>query len=155
VLAVTLALMLTNKQLRYTSNQLILPFLKLFVDCLKQALITWKKERNERWFSSLRSGFKITYEVMGSVQLTFLRLLSKEAYQNFTYNCVNSIAWFSQSSRSYDFAVKFMGQNNHEFGFRSVNKPKVLFDGCKVLFLSLIYINFRLISNSFIKFSID
>ena len=83
----------------------------------------------------MRNGFKITYENVGSVQMTFLRLLSKEAYQNFTYNCINSAAWFYQSTKSFDFAVKFHGQNNHEFSHRSINKPKVLYDGCKVMYI--------------------
>jgi collagen type V/XI/XXIV/XXVII alpha len=30
---------------------------------------------------------------MGPVQLTFLRLMSSEAHQNFTYTCINSAAW--------------------------------------------------------------
>ncbi|CAG2101914.1 unnamed protein product [Medioppia subpectinata] len=95
-------------------------------------LMSYKKERNERWFSSLKNGYKITYEEMGSVQLTFLRLLSKRAYQTFTYQCINSVAWYSQQSKSYDYSIKFLGQNNQEFGFRSVIKPEILDDGCKL-----------------------
>ena len=54
--------------------------------------IPWRKS-TEGWYSTLRGGFRISYDSLGSVQLTFLRLLSKEAYQNFTYTCINSAAW--------------------------------------------------------------
>ena len=30
--------------------------------------------------------------------MTFLRLLSEEAHQNFTYTCINSVAWYDNSS---------------------------------------------------------
>lgn len=95
------------------------------------AVIPYKKERSERWFSALTTGFKITYEEVGPVQMTFLRLLSKETYQNFTYNCVNSVAWFNGVSKSFDFAIKFLGQGSHEFSYRSISKPVVISDGCQ------------------------
>merc|ERR550539_935919 len=42
--------------------------------------IPWRKSR-EGWYSTLRGGFKVTYDSLGPVQLTFLRLMSVEAYQ--------------------------------------------------------------------------
>ena len=35
----------------------------------------------------------MTYESIGPVQMTFLRLLSEQGRQNFTYSCLNSAAW--------------------------------------------------------------
>ena len=45
-------------------------------------------------YSTLRGGFRISYDSMGPVQLTFLRLMSSQAHQNFTYTCINSAAWY-------------------------------------------------------------
>ena len=36
---------------------------------------------------------QITYDSVGPVQMSFLRLLSHEAHQNVTYTCINSAAW--------------------------------------------------------------
>lgn len=66
------------------------------------------------------------------VQLSFLRMLSGQAKQKFTYLCRNSVAWYSESGKTYDFALRFLGSNNNEFSYRSLVKPEVLFDGCKV-----------------------
>lgn len=63
--------------------------------------------------------------------MTFLRLLSQDAYQNFTYTCINSAAWYNQKANNYDFAVKLMGEDEFEFGMETI-KPNVLVDGCKV-----------------------
>merc|ERR1719481_1679254 len=50
--------------------------------------IPWRKSQ-KGWYSTLRGGFKISYDSLGPVQLTFLRLMSTEAHQNFTYTCIN------------------------------------------------------------------
>lgn len=47
--------------------------------------------------------------------MAFLRLSSEMGYQNFTYSCVNSIAWFNTQSEQLDLAVKLMGANEHVF----------------------------------------
>merc|ERR1712012_1183836 len=49
--------------------------------------IPWRKS-TEGWYSTLRGGFRISYDSMGPVQLTFLRLMSSQAHQNFTYTCI-------------------------------------------------------------------
>lgn len=77
------------------------------------------------------NSFQITYEGVGPIQLTFLRLLSQEAHQNFTYSCTNSIGWFDQEANNYELSIKILGENGHEFGPKA-QKPLVLFDGCKV-----------------------
>jgi collagen type V/XI/XXIV/XXVII alpha len=75
--------------------------------------------------------FQITYETIGVVQMTFLRLLSQEAYQNFTYTCINSAAWFNLKTNNHDMAIKLLGENETEFGIEGT-RPSVLIDGCKV-----------------------
>ncbi|XP_022176710.1 collagen alpha-1(XI) chain-like [Myzus persicae] len=95
--------------------------------------IPWRKEGDKTdWYSNLRGGFKITYETVGPVQMNFLRLLSQNGYQNFTYTCINSAAWFNAKSNSYDMAVKFMGENSIQFSSEQGSpKVDVLVDGCK------------------------
>ncbi|TMW44814.1 hypothetical protein DOY81_010108 [Sarcophaga bullata] len=65
--------------------------------------------REKQWFSQMPGGNKITYDGVGTVQLTFLKLLSKEAYQNFTYYCRNSVAWHDSTRGNYDKALHFLG----------------------------------------------
>lgn len=68
--------------------------------------------------------------MVGSVQMTFLRLLSYEAYQNFTYTCINAAAWYNAKTHKHDMAIKLLGDNNQEFSYASI-KPIVVSDGCK------------------------
>lgn len=64
--------------------------------------------------------------------MTFLRLLSEEAYQNFTYSCINSAAWYNSKSFKYDMALKLLGENEQEFSYDSpAIKPFIISDGCK------------------------
>lgn len=65
--------------------------------------------------------------------MTFLRLLSAEGYQNFTYTCINSAAWFSTNSKSYQSAIKLLGENEEEISYNDPKmKPDILSDGCRV-----------------------
>lgn len=91
--------------------------------------IPWRTAREDAWFSDLRGGFKITYETTGVVQMTFLRLLSSNAYQNFTYTCVQSKAWFDEDNLNHNKAIKLMGQDEQIFSIDTI-KPNVLTDGC-------------------------
>jgi len=91
--------------------------------------IPWRKS-TEGWYSTLRGGFRISYDSMGPVQLTFLRLMSREAHQNFTYTCINSAAWFDSRTGSYDSAIKLQGDNEVEFSAQE-NIPTIIMDGCK------------------------
>lgn len=78
--------------------------------------------------------FQITYEAVGTVQMNFLRLLSDNGYQNFTYSCINSAAWFNAKDSSYDMAVQFMGEDAVQFSSKPGSpKVNVLTDGCKVI----------------------
>merc|ERR1711872_533171 len=91
--------------------------------------IPWRKSQ-DGWYSSLRGGFRISYDSLGPVQLTFLRLMSQQAYLNFTYTCLNSAAWYDVSTASYANAIKLKGENDVEFSTEN-NKPNILLDGCK------------------------
>mgnify|MGYP002715709437 FL=1 len=66
--------------------------------------------------------------------MTFLRLLSQEAYQNFTYTCINAAAWHNQKGDNYNFSIRLLGENEVEFGYNEI-KPIILADGCKVSYL--------------------
>lgn len=91
--------------------------------------IPWRKS-TEGWYSTLRGGFRISYDSMGPVQLTFLRLMSSEAHQNFTYTCINSAAWYDSRTGNFNNAIKLQGDNEVEFT-AAENKPNVILDGCK------------------------
>lgn len=95
--------------------------------------IPWRKEGDKTdWYSNLRGGFRISYETVGAVQMKFLRLLSEESYQNFTYTCMNSVAWFNSNSENFDSSIKFLGANDAEIGYETLGvKPTILTDGCR------------------------
>ena len=75
---------------------------------------------------------QFSYKV-DKVQLTFLQLLSKEAYQNITYHCKNSTVYFDKASNSFNKAAKFQTYNDLEL---SPNRRKfryhVALDECQV-----------------------
>lgn len=82
--------------------------------------------------------FQITYETIGVVQMTFLRLLSQEGHQNFTYTCINSAAWYNVNSNNFKSAVKLLGENEEEIAYENPSlSPNVLSDGCRVRFFFL------------------
>lgn len=47
--------------------------------------------------------------------MAFLRLSSEIAYQNFTYTCLNSVAWYNSNTHKYDMSIKLLGDNEQEF----------------------------------------
>ena len=96
----------------------------------KMPNIPWRKS-GDGWYSNLRGGFKVTYDSVGPVQFAFLRMLSLEASQNFTYTCINSVAWYDNVARGYSKAIKLLGDNDDEFSAVQ-NKPQVSNDGCRV-----------------------
>lgn len=63
--------------------------------------------------------------------MTFLRLLSSYAYQNFTYTCVRSKAWFDEENLNHNKAIRLMGQDDQIFSIDTI-KPTVVTDGCAV-----------------------
>lgn len=66
------------------------------------------------------------------VQMTFLRLLTASARQNFTYSCHQSVAWHDATSDSYDKAMRFLGANDEEMSYDNNPYIKALSDGCAV-----------------------
>uniref|UniRef100_A0A8C5QC49 Fibrillar collagen NC1 domain-containing protein n=1 Tax=Leptobrachium leishanense TaxID=445787 RepID=A0A8C5QC49_9ANUR len=87
------------------------------------------------WYSKFRSGRKFSYVdsegiPVGVVQLTFLRLLSVSARQNFTYHCHRSVAWHLASTNTHQKALHFMGSNEEDLSFHNSPYIKALRDGC-------------------------
>lgn len=77
-----------------------------------------------------------------SVQMTFLKLLSSSARQNFTYICHQSVAWYDAKADNYDKALRFLGSNDEEMSYDNNPFIKALSDGCsvRVLLISLLVI---------------
>lgn len=68
-----------------------------------------------------------------TVQMTFLKLLSSAARQNFTYVCHQSVAWYDAKADSYDKALRFLGSNDEELSYDNNRDIKPLTDGCSVI----------------------
>lgn len=66
------------------------------------------------------------------VQMTFLKLLSATAKQDFTYTCQNSAGWFDSASDSYQHALRFRGSNDEELTQAKSPFVNVVHDGCQV-----------------------
>lgn len=62
--------------------------------------------------------------------MSFLRLLSQEGFQNFTYSCMNSAAWYNTKTSKFDLSIKLLGENEQQFSYNSL-KPTIMFDGCQ------------------------
>lgn len=70
------------------------------------------------------------------VQMTFLKLLTASARQNFTYSCHQSVAWHDSTSDSYTKALRFLGANDEEMSYDNNPYIKAISDGCAVSFVS-------------------
>lgn len=70
------------------------------------------------------------------VQMTFLKLLTASARQNFTYSCHQSVAWHDSTSDSYTKALRFLGANDEEMSYDNNPYIKAISDGCAVSFIS-------------------
>lgn len=79
-------------------------------------------------------------EPVGVVQLGFLRLLSIQARQNFTYHCHNSVAWTDNTSpdQRYQRALHFLAANDEELSYETNPYIKALTDRCSVSFFFII-----------------
>ena len=71
--------------------------------------------------------FQINYG-MNSVQMQFLRLLSRSVSQNITYHCLNSRAWEDDDG----LTIKLQGDNDMELTSSEKTKPVVVTNECKV-----------------------
>ncbi|KAK9410803.1 collagen alpha-2V chain [Crotalus adamanteus] len=65
-------------------------------------------------------------------QMTFLRLLSKEASQNITYHCKNSIGYMDDQTKNLKKAVVLKGANDHDIRAEGNNRFRytVISDTC-------------------------
>ena len=63
-------------------------------------------------------------------QFKFLRLLSSKATQKFTYDCTNSVGWFSEATGNYDSAVQLMGFDDVILGYSSSETRFEVEDTC-------------------------
>ena len=98
---------------------------------------TFVEDSRQTVFYRSRAGghfqfLQIKYDSVGTVQFAFLRMLSLEASQNFTYTCINSVAWYDNAARGYDMSLKLLGDNDDEFSAIH-NRPNVTEDGCRVI----------------------
>uniref|UniRef100_A0A8C9X8I4 Collagen, type XI, alpha 1a n=1 Tax=Sander lucioperca TaxID=283035 RepID=A0A8C9X8I4_SANLU len=96
---------------------------------------SWPKEVPGTWFSEFKRGKILSYvdadgNSINMVQMTFLRLLTASARQNFTYSCHQSVAWHDATSDSYDKALRFLGANDEEMSYDNNPYIKALSDGC-------------------------
>ncbi|XP_043533780.1 collagen alpha-1(V) chain-like [Chiloscyllium plagiosum] len=98
---------------------------------------SWNNEYPGAWFSEFKRGAQLSYvdsdsNPVGVVQMTFLRLLSVSARQNFTYHCHRSVAWHHLATDNYDKAMRFLGSNDEEMSFDNNPYIKAIVDGCAV-----------------------
>uniref|UniRef100_A0A8D3ARY1 Collagen, type XI, alpha 1b n=1 Tax=Scophthalmus maximus TaxID=52904 RepID=A0A8D3ARY1_SCOMX len=97
----------------------------------------WPKESPGSWFSEFKRGKILSYvdvaeNTINTVQMTFLKLLSSSARQNFTYICHQSVAWYDAKADSYDKALRFLGSNDEEMSYDNNPFIKPLTDGCSL-----------------------
>ncbi|NXL40791.1 CO5A1 protein, partial [Glaucidium brasilianum] len=69
-------------------------------------------------------------QALGVVQLTFLRLLSVSARQNFTYRCHGSVGWHSAVSGDHRHALRLLAANEEELSYDTSPYIKAVADGC-------------------------
>uniref|UniRef100_A0A8C3B512 Collagen, type XI, alpha 1b n=1 Tax=Cyclopterus lumpus TaxID=8103 RepID=A0A8C3B512_CYCLU len=97
----------------------------------------WPKESPGSWFSEFKRGKILSYvdmaeNTINTVQMTFLKLLSSSARQNFTYICHQSAAWYDAKEDNYDKALRFLGSNDEEMSYDNNPFIKPLMDGCSL-----------------------
>uniref|UniRef100_A0A3Q3BPH0 Fibrillar collagen NC1 domain-containing protein n=1 Tax=Kryptolebias marmoratus TaxID=37003 RepID=A0A3Q3BPH0_KRYMA len=97
----------------------------------------WPKESPGSWFSEFKRGKILNYvdvaeNTVSAVQMTFLKLLSSSARQNFTYNCHQSVAWYDRKADTYDKALRFLGSNDEEMSYDNNVFIKPLMDSCSL-----------------------
>lgn len=100
-------------------------------------LSSWSKEVPGSWYSSFTHGQLLSYvdaegNSINSVQMTFLRLLTASARQNFTYSCHQSVGWHDATTDSYHKALRFLGSNDEEMSYDNNPYIKAIVDSCAV-----------------------
>lgn len=100
-------------------------------------LAAWNREKPGTWYSTFKRGKKFSYvdtdgNAVPVTQLTFLRLLSASARQNFTLNCQHAAAWYDAHAGTFARALRFRGANEEELGHNHPAAPiRALHDGCQ------------------------
>ncbi|KAK3525256.1 hypothetical protein QTP86_024927 [Hemibagrus guttatus] len=85
--------------------------------------------RNHSW--TQLSYVDASGEHVGVVQLGFLRLLSLQARQNFTYHCHHSVAWIDNTAENrHQRALHLLAANGDKFSYNTSPYIKALTDGC-------------------------
>lgn len=86
-------------------------------------------------------------------QMTFLRLLSKEASQNITYLCKNSVGYMDDQTKNLKKAVILKGANDLEIKAEGNSRFRytVLHDSCSV---SLGFLSFVMEKKDFCPFTV-
>uniref|UniRef100_A0A670IH23 Fibrillar collagen NC1 domain-containing protein n=1 Tax=Podarcis muralis TaxID=64176 RepID=A0A670IH23_PODMU len=98
----------------------------------------WPRERTEATPISPSFCYQFSYvdadgNPMQVTQLTFLRLLSAIAHQNFTLLCQNVAAWYEADTNSHTRALHFLAFNGVELMHNSTEAlVQALYDGCQV-----------------------
>lgn len=77
-----------------------------------------------------------------TVQMTFIRLLSKEASQTITYHCKNSVAYKDQKTGNLKKAIILKGANDLELKAEGNSRFRytVLEDSCSVSSLISLFV---------------
>lgn len=86
-----------------------------------------------RWFSEdVADGHQFTYKTDPG-QLFLLQTLSRQAYQNITYHCKKSVAYYDSANSDYTQALKLMSFNDVELVAGGYPKftYEVSYDGCR------------------------
>ncbi|NXO47703.1 CO5A1 protein, partial [Aramus guarauna] len=92
-----------------------------------------RRRASPRRWGSGRRGFSYTdseSQPLGVVQLTFLRLLSVSARQNFTYRCHRSVAWHDAVPGDHRRSLRFLAANEEELSYDTSPYVKAVTDGC-------------------------
>jgi len=89
---------------------------------------SYVKDARPKTFKQMKDGFEIRYA--SPIQMDFLRLLSEEAVQRFTYYCSGSVAWHDASADSFAAAITLIGSNDYEFNTAKLNQRQITHDGC-------------------------
>lgn len=83
-------------------------------------------------FRSQLSYLDVEGSAINMVQMTFLKLLTASARQNFTYHCHQSAAWYDAATGGYGKALRFLGSNDEEMSHDNSPYIRALHDGCAV-----------------------
>ncbi|WP_395241557.1 hypothetical protein [Salmonella sp. s51933] len=90
-----------------------------------------KNEKHE-WFSQLFGKHNSILYPDHHSQFAFLQVMSQRATQKVTYHCKNSVAWYDDTTKSFDKSLKLLALNGFEYSqdMPTISRPKIVSDGC-------------------------